>query len=182
MKLEDFINFYTQYATTNNFGFRRALLYIYQKGDDRSLVAYVENPSKSKQLGVEPVRSFISLFQQYQCNQGILISQQPLSKDASDELSKTGHFIQHFLETEIITCATALKHFLNPSFEVLPQAEVSSFLKSQKLKLSQMPLIHSKDPICRYFNLRPGNVVKEINHPVAGEGLVDTYVTFSAVD
>ena len=183
MTLAEFNGVYTQFATQHEVSFRRALLNVYEKGEDRALVAFVDNTTKSKQLGVDPVRAFIALFQQFRCNQGVLISQQPLSKDASDELGKTtAKFVQHFLESEILTAAAAMGHFLSPGYEVVPDAEAVAFFRENRVRPMQLPTIHGHNPIAKYLGAGAGTLIRKNNDVIAGETLVDKYRSYSIVD
>lgn len=177
---EQFAQFYTDYANTTGISVRQALMGLYQREGELALVAFVENTAKTRQLGVEPVRGFISLFTQNHCTQGILISQQPLSKDAGDELNATTvNFVQHFLESEL--AYNVLEHYLQPKFEVIPEAETARFLEEQKLVPAKMPIIKATDPISKYLGLTKGTIVREIHRNLSGETLVDSYVTFSVI-
>ena len=183
MSLTDFYSIYTQFANQHEVSFRRALLNVYEKGEDRALVAFVDNTTKSKQLGVDPVRAFIALFQQFRCNQGVLISQQPLSKDAGDELGKTtAKFVQHFLESEIITTAAAMGHFLNPKYVVMQEPEALAFFRSNRIKPGQLPVIKTTDPVAKYLGVGSGTLIHEFHDVIVGETMVDKYEAYSIVE
>jgi len=182
--LQTFRDSYSPIAAQRQTSLRGVLFMIYDRGaDDRALVAYVESTTKSKQLGVEPVRGFIAMFQQFQCNHGILISQVPLSKDALEELHKTtARFVQQFQEKEILTAAAAINHLLSPRYEILSEAEALAFFRENNIPPSKMPIIRSSDAVAKYFGVSRGTIIREHNEVKAGETLVDNYRTYSIVD
>lgn len=178
MTLEQFNQTYEAFAASQGFSFRRALLGVYQRGDDQCLVAFIE--SKARQVGLEAVRGFIDLFQSYRCNQGIIITQQPLSNDSTDELGKTtAQHVQHFLESEL--SFVAMSHYLNPKFRVLTETEGQTWLKRNRLRTAMLPITLRTDPIPKYLGLTRGTILQELHTSLATETMVDSYLGYSIV-
>lgn len=53
-----------------------------------------------------------------------------------------------------------MKHELVPKFEVLESDEVAKVLQTYRIKLAQLPRMHSSDPCARYLGLARGQVVR----------------------
>lgn len=178
MTLEQFYQTYDAFARSQGFSFRRALLGVYQRGEDQCLVAFLE--SKGRQVGLETVRKFIELFQAYHCNEGIIITEQPLSSDSVDELNKTtAQHVQHFLDAEL--CFVPLDHFLNPKFRVVPEAEARAWLEKNRLRTAMLPIILRTDPVIKYLGVPRGTLIQEQHTSLATETMTDTYLSYSIV-
>lgn len=65
-------------------------------------------------------------------------------------------------------------HILVPKHELLvDEAVISKILDSLRAKKNQLPLILKTDPMARYLNARPGNVIKVTRiSPTSGEHII----------
>ncbi|MEM2636802.1 MAG: DNA-directed RNA polymerase subunit H [Candidatus Korarchaeota archaeon] len=67
---------------------------------------------------------------------------------------------------------------LVPKFEILSDEEKQKLLEKYRCTLEQLPKILVTDPIVRYLNAKPGDVIKFIREsPVAGKSLYYRVVT-----
>lgn len=64
------------------------------------------------------------------------------------------------------------EHDLVPQHIVLTKEEGEEVLESYRARKRDMPLIRSNDPVAKYYNMKPGEIVKIIRpSPVTGEAI-----------
>jgi DNA-directed RNA polymerase subunit H (RpoH/RPB5) len=66
-----------------------------------------------------------------------------------------------FFEHELMLCV--IEHVLVPKHEVLSNDEAKKRIKKYNTKRTQMKKINNTDPVARFYNLKPGMVVKIIS-------------------
>ncbi len=82
--------------------------------------------------------------------------------------------IQFFEINDLV--ANPLKHFLQPRFDIVPEEDVDSLLKSLYIRnKAQLPIMkYHIDMVARFMGLLPGMIVK-ITRPSPNAGLYETY-------
>ena len=69
-----------------------------------------------------------------------------------------------FLEKELII--NILDHVLQPKFEVLTKNERIQLLDDYKTYKKQLPRMLETDPVARYYNMKPGDIVRIIRQSI----------------
>lgn len=69
-----------------------------------------------------------------------------------------------FVEKELIT--NVLDHVLQPKFELLDKNERKQLLEEYNLNKKQLPRMLETDPVARYYNMKPGDIVRIIRQSI----------------
>ena len=69
-----------------------------------------------------------------------------------------------FLEKELII--NILDNILQPKFEILTKNERKQLIEEYQLLKKQLPRMLESDPVARYFNLKPGDMVRIIRQSI----------------
>lgn len=96
-----------------------------------------------------------------------------------DMSKKAVQFIIHnYTDTEIFNekdlMLNLVDHVDIPKHVPMSEEEKEDFFKKYNCTIKQMPKIKDSDPVCRYYNLRPGTLVK-ILRPSETGGIVPFY-------
>jgi DNA-directed RNA polymerase I, II, and III subunit RPABC1 len=159
-------------------------LYINNEGE-LIYVYYADTIQNSKQFGVSQILEILVKIDEYK-NQGyninniIIITELPLSSGATSELEKMPAYnIEVFLNSELAYDPT--EHYLVPNHRIMSKDEARQFLRKNKLKFNQLPLISKRDPIARYYGARVGQIMEISRINLSSETIVDEYLTYRAV-
>lgn len=69
------------------------------------------------------------------------------------------------------------EHILVPKHIVLTKEEGDKVLEAYRARKRDMPLIRSNDPVAKYYNMKPDEIVKIIRpSPITGESIAYKYV------
>lgn len=151
---------YIPFAKQEKKTFRGALTNIYSndKGD-KIMVYYADVPIKSTQLGTNEVNDFIKFMDSQKIKNGIIITRKQLTSHAHKKISELLIYnIQIFLEEEMAFDPT--EHYLTPEHIPLTPEQQTKFLISNNLNIDQLPIILTTDIMVRYYDARPGQVIK----------------------
>lgn len=122
------------------------------------LVKFTGDPEQNK-TGKTPMDLFVNELNVNKCKVGIIITPNPLTSDALGEIPKLPlTFIQNFMDIDltfpIVDHTYTFRHVaLKPSAE-------AAFLRSNKVKKSQLPLLLSEDAISKYYGFQIGQIIK----------------------
>ena len=163
----DFIEQYTRIAQENNTTFKDSLSSLYQKPDgDYVYVHYPETLRDTHQVSKAQITDLISKIQDFSgVSDIIVISEHPIRGEAQKEFQNLPSYnMESFLYDELSYNPT--KHELVPLHILLSDEEASEYLKRNRSKVSQLPLISVNDPIARYYGARPGKIMRIMRNPV----------------
>lgn len=134
--------------------------------NDKVLVYFIKD---SKNVSKKDLETIVSKGVNY--DKIIIISKEKCTPSVEKELmSQQYSHVELFIYQNLLMNIS--KHIYQPKFRVLSNEEVEEFLKSNKLKKTELPIIKKSDPIARYYGLRGGQVIKIIRQsPSAGEGI-----------
>jgi DNA-directed RNA polymerase I, II, and III subunit RPABC1 len=158
--LDEFIDFF--YEKMEDYSLTQLLSIVYTKPDS-VLIWYA--PPYGKDVSIEEAREFITQLGEQEKSEtqsllhGILITDKNLGSSAASFINNTKLYdIEHFTYPDLRINVT--QHFLVPFHKKMSSEESARFLKDNKLKPSQLPIIWVKDPQSRYYHFRVGDIIR----------------------
>ncbi|KAH9940986.1 RNA polymerase Rpb5, C-terminal domain-containing protein [Amylocystis lapponica] len=118
--------------------------------------------SDEKSVGVKTMRKMLSILEEKNIQQGVIVIVAMASQFKLEEFS----------ESDLLVNIT--HHALVPKHEVLNPEEKKELLENYRLKETQLPRIQLADPVARYYGLKRGTVVK-ITRPSETSGRYASY-------
>ena len=153
-----------------------ALSRIYHHPEKGSLFVMYTQRVTQAHIGKDLAHLFIAELTKNRAERGIFITEQNLSLQAKQSLDSKGHFIQHFLHSELLVDVTIGQGV--SEHELLSAEESKMYIKRMSEGLvgssvvpSQMPKIFiseavgktksfSSDPQAKYLGALPGEVIR----------------------
>jgi DNA-directed RNA polymerase I, II, and III subunit RPABC1 len=130
------------------------------KGDD-VLAVFFPNVTIHTNLGIAPIRSYVSTMKERGCSSAIIVVCGSLTSPAVSmlrELEGQNLFITAFNECELLV--DIYEHEKVPLHEPLSAADKAAVLAQWKLTGRQLPEMQRHDPMARYLGLKVGDVVR----------------------
>ncbi|SBS93494.1 DNA-directed RNA polymerase II, putative, partial [Plasmodium ovale curtisi] len=170
-KLENFAAFKELFEENDKFK-NGIIFYLYCRRSRMTIITSHKNDSNNKiivyfvdevkKTGVKPLRELTEKMDEKSIQRAILVTQNTLTPFARDAIKEAAprHIIENFLDTELLVNIT--KHELVPRHIPLTSDEKRNLLQRYKIKENKLPRIQDVDPVCRYFGLSKGQVVKII--------------------
>jgi DNA-directed RNA polymerase I, II, and III subunit RPABC1 len=129
------------------------------------LVVLFPNDTDRSNLGIAPIRNFITTMQTHHCSHCILVVYESLTAPAIvmlKDLETKKVFISFFAENELMY--NIYEHVRVPRHIHLTAAEKTELLKSLNATEDLLPKIQKHDPMARYLGLVVGDVVKILRY------------------
>lgn len=169
--LTDFVRHYTSQddATFS----RENMSTIYQdENGNKTYVYFVPQTAKERQ-GVGVVQSFVEKLTNQGINLGILITIEDFTSDAKKAIADiTTPSIQVFFDRQLFTNPTL--HKTTPPHYRLTPDERLKFLSENKIQPGQMPSFTLDEPIVRYYNWKPGDIIRIERFNIATDKIMVT--------
>lgn len=169
MSLADFAVEYSSGGVIDRKGL--SFLVSDESGEQEPLfVCFPEDSS----VGLKTFRDISNKIIQQSVYKAIIVYEKSVTPSARKFVSELPpkYQIEIFQETDLLVNIT--KHVLVPKHEVLSVDEKKTLLQRYRLRETQLPRIHSTDPIARYYGMKRGQVVKIIR-PSETAGKYVTY-------
>ncbi|XP_067002296.1 DNA-directed RNA polymerases I, II, and III subunit RPABC1 isoform X2 [Anabrus simplex] len=140
---------------------RSDLIVLVAHNDDPTDQMFVFFPDEPK-IGIKTIKTYCQRMQEENIHRAIIIVQLGMTPSAKQSLVDMApkYLLEQFLESELLVNIT--EHELVPEHVVMTPEEKHELLSRYNLKENHLPRIQTSDPICRYFGLRRGQVVKII--------------------
>ncbi|XP_075216582.1 DNA-directed RNA polymerases I, II, and III subunit Rpb5 isoform X2 [Lycorma delicatula] len=140
---------------------RSDLIVLVAHNDDPTDQMFVFFPDEPK-IGIKTIKTYCQRMQDENIHRAIIVVQQGMTPSAKQSLVDMApkYILEYFLESELLINIT--EHELVPEHVVLAPEEKQELLTRYNLRENNLPRIQTGDPICRYFGLRRGQVVKII--------------------
>lgn len=184
--VSNFVRSYTEFGSQYNKTFRQSLNAYYANADGNHIyVYYVETPQGGKQIKIEQIRDLmndIDIYKQsgYTITNIIILSELPLSSGVRKEMEKLPSFnFEYFNYDELSYDPT--EHYLVPRHEILTSEEARTFLRKNRVKFNQLPIISIYEPIAKYYGAKSGQIMRVYRDVLSVETLVGSYITYRAV-
>ena len=176
---EDFINYFEDH--TNEIilkkfeelnipeDFRSSMSQIYTSKDEKSIIfVYFLPTSKQKtNVGIEVIKNFCKLIVLLGCNEGIMISEKPLTSKSRESLESSN--VQSYCRDNIYNVISytddmfinVVDHCLTPEvLKIYSGKELEDFLKEENINSRDLPRMIISDPIAKFYRARVGDVIK----------------------
>lgn len=129
----------------------------------RKLMVFFPNDSDRSNLGISPIREFVSCMKAHACAHAILVVFEGLTSPAvfmlRDLEAQHDIHITFFAEKELLY--DIFEHKYVPRHELLDEAEKQRLAQELKVAtLDLLPHIQKHDPVARYMGLAVGDVVR----------------------
>lgn len=176
-RLPDFLDYMKRLEPSTRSSLTR--IYMHPNTKTRLLVYYTE-PSASKELLKDKVQLFTGRAYKEGVNNAILITSQKIESRTLGDISEFEHDylikVQIFLDQELAYNAT--KHYFVPNHVSLSKKTAVDFLDRNIIKLNQLPIIRTGDPISKYYDYKPGVLIRIHRKNLAYESMVPEYNTY----
>lgn len=135
--------------------------FVATKPSGEALCVFFANNALRSNLGIAPIRLYVTFMRERQCDHAILVIYGSLTSPAVSmlrELEGQGLYLTAFNENELMV--DIYEHEKVPLHEVLTAAEKASLLASLRITTKQLPEMQRHDPMARYLGLKVGDVVR----------------------
>ena len=145
------------------------LQFIVEKGEQKEKVAIFW--SDVEKIGMKQIKSYIDFMDDNEIDHIIILLKNQVTsfgKKAIEEfnINFPSKYIEFFEYIDLLINIT--KHSLTPKHTVLSEIEKDELVKKYNLKKSsQLPKLHTFDPIARYYGLKKGQIVKVLRQSSA---------------
>lgn len=123
---------------------------------ETALVIYID----SEKLGVQHVKTVDNYLSEHKKETNILVYKSSITSFARNALDDLHTNIELFCLKELTYNVT--HHKLVPKHILLGKEEKIDILNKYRTTETKMPLVPELDPICRYYNAKPGSMFKII--------------------
>lgn len=132
---------------------------IYSDNDDNKTYVYYVPQTAKNQQGVGVIQSFVEKLTNQGIKLGILITLEDFTSDAKNAIAAlTTPMIQVFFDYQLYTNPTL--HKTTPLHTRLTPDERLKFLSQSRIQPGQMPSLTIDEPIVRYYNWKPGDIIR----------------------
>lgn len=118
-------------------------------------------PSDMKNIGINPIRDYLAVMEEHECNNAIIVVHEGLTSPAVimlRDLELKGINITAFTEGELLV--DIYEHEKVPRHILLTPAEKEALLTRIQGTVEHLPKIQRHDPMARYLGLKVDDVVK----------------------
>jgi DNA-directed RNA polymerase I, II, and III subunit RPABC1 len=141
---KDYENIFSSFVVANN-----------KNNQDKILVYFCQEPKMS----AKNFKSLIAYLEEIKIKHCILIISKSMTDPAKKEQSQiTDYWIELFEQNELIVNFT--KSIYSSAHFCLSNEEKQEFLTKNKISESQLPRILCSDPVCRYYGIKRGQIIK----------------------
>jgi len=166
----DFADTYLPFCEQHNISYRQALNASNRKinGDGSIYIGYLSVKKRKnaitgkREISIAKIREFYKDLSRYKTRRGIIISNVPIGRHGLELIAtKTGYDVQTFLVSELMYNVT--EHVFVPRHTVLNEEESRLFIENNKDKIADielLPKILTSDPVAKYYNMKPGQIVR----------------------
>ena len=149
--------------------FRSSMSQVYKSRNDKSVIfVYFLPTSKQKtNVGIEIVKNFCKLIILLGCNEGIMISEKPLTSKSRESLESSN--VQSYCRDNIYNVISytddmfinVVDHCLTPEIlKIYSGKELEDFLKEENINSRDLPRMIVSDPIAKFYRAKVGDVIK----------------------
>ena len=180
--VDEFIETYSEFVSTNKISFNTALNRVYYKSDDTKapILVYYLQSNGGNTIGVAQIVDFIAYLKNLNILDVILITNVAIGHQALDRLRSIPILkITYFLESSLTYNPT--KHFLVPKHVLYTEEETKKFYIENNIRPNQMPVIFNSDAINKYYGGVPGQIYYIERNVFANESLVEKTKFFRLV-
>ena len=121
---------------------------------DNVMIVYIN----SDKLGVQHVKVVEKYIEEYKKTTNILIYKTTVTSFAKNAITDLPCEVELFSLDEL--CFNITKHYLVPEHILLSSEEKKRILNKYMVSENKMPMLNRTDPVCRYFNAKPGTMFK----------------------
>ncbi|VWU49351.1 DNA-directed RNA polymerases I, II, and III subunit RPABC1, putative [Hepatocystis sp. ex Piliocolobus tephrosceles] len=171
-RLENYSEFKKAFEDCDKSRAKMPIITCLKNDPNKKIIVYFVDDVKK--TGVKPLRDLTETMDEKKIQRAIIVTQNSLTPFAQNAIKEAApkHIIENFLDTELLVNIT--KHELVPKHIPLSCEEKKNLLQRYKIKENKLPRIQDVDPVCRYFGLSKGQVVKIIR-PSETAGRYVTY-------
>jgi DNA-directed RNA polymerase subunit H len=108
-----------------------------------------------KRVGVATARILIPVMKKLGCTEGVLATPTKITASALNEF---GQYIQNFTHKQLRS--PVVNHALVPHHRALSDSEGHAIFDELAVTPEQMPVLLSTDPVARYYNFKPTQVIE----------------------
>lgn len=171
-----------------NFRSSMSNIYIEKKTKTKMFIFFLPTSGLSSSVGIDVVKKFSKLVLIFGCNEGVLISEKPLtstSKGILEYSNITGedrenvYNIMSYVDDEFFNIT---QHCLSPKvLKIYSGKELEEFLEKENLDPKNLPKITIDDPVVKFYRARIGDVIKMKRKTGIDNSLVNEQIVYRLV-
>ena len=149
--------------------FRSSMSQVYKSKNDKSIifVYFLPTSTQKTNVGIEIIKNFCKLIILLGCNEGIMISEKPLTSKSRESLESSN--VQSYCRDNIYNVISytddmfinVVDHCLTPEvLKIYSGKELEDFLKESNINSRDLPRMTISDPIAKFYRARVGDVIK----------------------
>lgn len=130
---------------------------VYKIKTSNGIYAVIYVPQKITSINKSPgIIEFLNNFKKYPK----IVVIKEISKKVAQHITTNYPTTEIFVETELMI--NLIDHDLVPKHEMLTSDEMSVFFEKYNCKKRNMPKLLTEDPVAKYYNMKPGDIVRII--------------------
>jgi DNA-directed RNA polymerase subunit H (RpoH/RPB5) len=163
----DIMKKFNESNIVENFRSSMSNIYIEKKTKTKMFIFFLPTSSLSSSVGIDVVKKFSKLVLIFGCNEGVLISEKPLTSKSKEilEYSNTSgedrenvYNIISYVDDEFFNITD---HCLSPKIlKIYSGKELEEFVEKENIDPKNLPRITINDPIVKFYRARIGDVIK----------------------
>ena len=163
-------------------------LYTHNKNKNRIFVFFLPTSDMKAGVGIDVVKNFCKLVVLLGCNEGLMISEKPLTSKSRELLESSN--VKGFCSDDVYnvisytddTFVNVVDHCLSPEvLHIYSAEEWEKFSEENHISSKELPKMLNTDPIAKFFRARVGDVVKMKRKTGTQNTLVNHQIVYRAV-
>lgn len=197
---EQFINFYEKNQNdevlqkmndlniTEDFRSSMSQTYNSKDGTSKIFIFFLPTSPQKSNVGIDVVKTFCKLVILLGCNEGVMISEKPLTSKSRELLESSN--IKSFTRENIYNIinyvdemfVNIVEHCLSPKvLKVYSGKELETFLEEEKINKNHLPKMIVSDPVAKFYRARVGDVVMMKRKTGNRDSLINEQIVYRTV-
>ena len=149
--------------------FRSSMSNVYRSKDEKNsiFIYFLPTSTQKTNVGIDVIKSFCKLIVLLGCNEGVMISEKPLTSKSRESLesSNVKSYCPRDQVYNVISYTddmfiNVVDHCLTPEvLKIYSGEELDAFLEKEKMNKNHFPKMIISDPIAKFYRARVGDVI-----------------------
>ncbi len=171
--------------------FRSSMSQVYKSKDGKNniFIYFLPTSSQKTNVGIDVIKSFCKLIVLLGCNEGVMISEKPLTSKSRESLESSNiksdcgrEEIYNVISYTDDMFINVVDHCLTPEvLKIYSGEELEEFLEKEGMKRSHFPKMIISDPIAKFYRARVGDVIKMKRKTGNRDTLINEQIVYRVV-